>query len=172
MCGFLEAAAVGGPLIELGAGAIGASAQRKQARENFQNTINFANENARQNYRQIGLRQLQEDQATAQSLLQLEREAQAGRATALASAGSSGVSGASIAALDRLYTRSLFENQQRVLQSRENNRLQLQTQADAIQSSTYASIVNATPNAPAGPNIFDLLNTGLNIGTGLYGIND
>ena len=148
-------------------GLIGQSSAAKKA--NKQNQKNFllnrasALDGLRQNYKLIGMRQMQEDMATSQALMQLEREAQSARGTALTSAGENGVSGASVAALDRLYTRTLMENQQRLLQTREFSRNQLGYQAEGYQQQAYAQIIGAQPNKVPGVNAFDFLAAGLNV---------
>lgn len=135
-------------------------AAAEQQNEYYVANAKRANESAKQQYAQTQQRMLQEQATAAQDKQDAAREGRAAQATALVSAGESGVAGLSVDALLREFTSRTSNYKDRVDQQTEWSMAQLNNEMKGIKAQADDRI-NSVQRA-AKPSFFD---AGLRIAT-------
>lgn len=141
-------------LVSLGLAAAGGVAQHqaqsaahKQSKEQSQYNSTLARESALGQYASLALRQTQEREAAAASIDDTARRAAEARATARASAGESGVAGASVDALLADYIRQEYDYQVRVSRNTGYQDQQFTREREGARLGLQSNLLNAQPIA-------------------------
>jgi hypothetical protein len=148
-----------------------ASAQNKHNKAVSKANEAIIRENLRVNQQALGRKAIEEQQSVAARLEGIRRQARQAEGTALASAGASGVSGNSLAALADLYERSVLESTTNAERTLENSARQRALQQQNLVSQAQSGLVSNIPQKVQGPGFIDLAIAGLEIGSFAYNQN-
>jgi hypothetical protein len=135
---------------------------RSQARY-YKETAEAANQNARNQYYALSLRQQQEAAKASREAQNAQKQSRAAQATALAAAADSGTSGNSVDMLIADYARSEADYRDAVLQNLEMTTTQLENEKQSVFAQTKSTINAAKPQFKSKPG---LLGSVLKIGLG------